>query len=122
MWGGGDWGAARPPTLAPPPPFFAYRDFAATLLPAFEAANPQLAVVTHPVPGAHPYVRGEYVNGTSKTRSVRGLDARGVAAAASALRDATGRKATVRVPGGRVRRASEGGVQGGWRPAESAGV
>lgn len=110
------------PQLPTRHPLDACRDFAATRLPAFEAASPHLEVLTKPVPGAHPFLRGEYVNGTTKTRSVRGLDARAVAAAAVALRDSTGRKATVGVPGGRVRRATVGGVQGGWAPAGGGSV
>ena len=62
----------------------------------------------------HPFT----VNGTSKTTSVRNMDAREVAAAAALLRGSAGRKATVRAPARRhlPSEATSGGVQGGWRP------
>ena len=58
------------------------------------------------------------MNGTSKTTSVRSMDAEEVAAAAALLRASAGRKASVRAPPRRhvPAAATSGGVQGGWRP------
>lgn len=58
------------------------------------------------------------MNGTSKTTSVRNMDAEEVAAAAALLRASAGRKSSVRAPPRRrvPAAATGGGVQGGWRP------
>lgn len=58
------------------------------------------------------------VNGTSKTTSVRNMDADEVAAAAALLRGSAGRKSSVRAPARRhvPAEATRKGVQGGWRP------
>ena len=94
------------------------RDFAQSLLPAFRAANPHMDVLEAVRAGQHPFLRGEYLNGTSKTTSVRNMDADEVAAAAALLRGSAGRKSSVRAPARRhvPAEATRKGVQGGWRP------
>ena len=80
------------------PPFFLFSDFLSSFLPTFRAANPQLDLAVTPRPGHHPYLRGEYRNGTSRTQCVRGMDGKSVAAVAQAMRDSVGRKTSVRLP------------------------
>jgi hypothetical protein len=104
-----------------------FSSFLASHLPSLRASSPHLDVALAPRPGRHPYLRADYVNGTSRTQCVRGLDGAGVAAAARALRDCVGRKASLGVPARRHVPAVRGpggeaiGVQGGWRAVEGGG-
>lgn len=79
--------------------------------------SPTLSLV-HDLPSLHNVNNHATVNGTSKTTSVRNMDAEEVAAAAALLRSSAGRKASVRAPPRRrvPAEATKGGVQGGWRP------
>lgn len=97
-----------------------FSSFLQTHLPSLRATYPHLDVAITPRPGHHPYLRGDYVNGTHRVQCVRGTDAASIAKAADALVTCVGRKASVRLPPRRHVPAVRGpggeavGVQGGW--------
>jgi large subunit ribosomal protein L43 len=61
-------------------------------LVSFAAANPQLQVTTEIKRNCHPIVRGNYLNGNSKTICVKNLDPLGVYKNILLLRNQIGRK------------------------------
>ncbi|KAA0150462.1 hypothetical protein FNF27_03610 [Cafeteria roenbergensis] len=89
------------------------REFLRTELAAFAEANPQLEVAAEGRSNRPALLRGKYVCGSERQVEVSNMSASEVLAAASALRDQTGRKVT------RVRenvKSSSPSIQGMWDP------
>lgn len=89
------------------------RDFVASDLPAFRAANPQIEIETVVRRNRHPVVEGTFANAAIHPVDVKNLSARGVAQQVAWLRSGSGRRATARVPPRRQLNRTES-IQGRW--------
>jgi hypothetical protein len=89
-------------TPLPPPPPCSHnshfnREFIEKLLPTFSKVNPQLETLIVLRRGHHPFMVGEFINGTSRSVDMRNQNPNQIMRQARYLRDALGRKTSKRV-------------------------
>jgi large subunit ribosomal protein L43 len=93
--------------------------FIKSSLPAFAKRNPQIEISVSPRPRHHPVIKAEYINGNTRTISVRNMTNEGVREKAELLRNASGEKnKRVNKP---VTSVSES-VRGIWSPFHGAKI
>eukprot|EP00245_Coleochaete_scutata_P008965 TRINITY_DN2851_c0_g2_i1.p1 TRINITY_DN2851_c0_g2~~TRINITY_DN2851_c0_g2_i1.p1 ORF type:complete len:123 (+),score=24.26 TRINITY_DN2851_c0_g2_i1:123-491(+) len=93
------------------------RDFVKTFLPELRTANPQLEVEESLRRGLHPFLRGFYANGKTRTVDVKNKDAEEVLHYATALRNAAGHK-VIKLKSRHT--TTQPSIQGMWTPRWSS--